>query len=367
MASNPSTLPLPDELADARWQDVMTRNPQADGQFVYAVRTTGIYCRATCPSRLPKRENVLFFANGEDARAAGYRACLRCTPDEASLSQRQADIITSACHYLAQAEETPTLQQLAARAGISPFHFHRLFKRITGLTPHAYAMALRHQRLQQQLPNAHTITHAILDAGYPSSSRFYAQAKQRLGMTASEHRAGAPRSVIHFAIAQCSLGAILLAQSQLGICAILLGDDPALLLKQLQDQFPKADLRGDEQAFEQQMAAVISLIDKPQQGLDLPLDIRGTAFQQRVWQALRDIPPGQTMSYAQLAAKIGQPSAVRAVARACAANALAVAIPCHRVIRQDGSLSGYRWGLARKQTLLQRERDASAEGRDDAE
>ena len=366
MASTSSSPELPDELADARWQDVMTRNPQADGQFVYAVRTTGIYCRATCPSRLPKRENVLFFANGEDARAAGYRACLRCTPDETSLSQRQADIITSACHYLAQAEETPTLQQLAERAGISPFHFHRLFKRITGLTPHAYAMALRHERLQQQLPVAPTITHAILDAGYQSSSRFYAQANQRLGMTASERRAGAPRSIIHFAIAQCSLGAILLAQSQLGICAILLGDDPALLLKQLQDQFPKADLRGDEQAFEQQMAAVISLIDQPQLGLDLPLDIRGTAFQQRVWQALRDIPPGQTMSYAELAARIGQPSAVRAVARACAANTLAVAIPCHRVIRQDGGLSGYRWGLERKQSLLQRERDAT-EGRDNAD
>ena len=366
MASISLTLPEHDALVDARWHDVMTRNPQADAQFVYAVRTTGIYCRASCPSRLPKRENVLFFANGQDARTAGYRPCLRCTPDEASPQQRQADMIAAACHFIAQAEEIPSLQQLADNAGISPFHFHRLFKRMTGLTPHAYAMALRHQRLQQQLSVAPTITHAIHDAGYQSSSRFYAQANQRLGMTPSQRRAGAPRTVIHFAIAQCSLGAILLAQSPLGICAILLGDDPAILLNQLQDQFPKADLRGDEQAFEQQMAAVISLIDQPQLGLALPLDIRGTAFQQRVWQALQDIPPGQTMSYAELAAKIGQPSAVRAVARACAANTLAVAIPCHRVIRQDGTLSGYRWGLARKQALLQRERDATSEEDADA-
>lgn len=342
---------------DPRWQQVLQRSPAADGRFVYAVRTTGIYCRASCPSRLPKPENVLFFADGQAARAAGFRPCLRCTPDQPSLGQRQAALIAQACQHIASTDVPPSLQALAAEAGISRYHFHRLFKNITGLTPHAYAMAIRHQKLQQQLTTAPSITDAIYDAGYQSSSRFYAESRHRLGMTPGHYRAGGSQTTIHFAIAQCSLGAILLAQSQLGICAIFLGDDPEALLQQLQDQFPHADLQGDEQVFEQKMAAVIAMIDNPRQGLDLPLDIRGTAFQQRVWQALRDIPPGQTMSYAELAAKIGQPSAARAVARACAANTLAVAVPCHRVIRQNGELSGYRWGLARKQALLEREED----------
>lgn len=342
---------------DPRWQLILQRSAAADGQFVYAVRTTGIYCRASCPSRQPKPENVIFFADGQAAQAAGFRPCLRCTPDQVSPRQRQADLIAQACQHISMLDRAPTLQALASEAGMSPYHFHRLFKKTTGLTPHAYAMAIRHQKLQQKLTTANSITDAIYDAGYQSSSSFYAESTQRLGMTPRNFRAGGSQAAIHFAIAQCSLGAILVAQSQLGICAILLGDDPALLLQQLQDQFPKADLQGDEQAFEQQMASVIALIDNPRQGLELPLDIRGTAFQQRVWQALRAIPPGQTMSYAELAAKIGQPSAVRAVARACAANTLAVAIPCHRVIRLNGELSGYRWGLARKQALLKREED----------
>ena len=342
---------------DPRWQQLVERSTAADGQFVYAVCTTGIYCRPSCPSRQPKPENVIFFADGQAASAAGFRPCLRCTPDQASPQQRQAELITQACQHIAMTDGTPSLQALAAEAGMSRYHFHRLFKKITSLTPRAYAMAVRHQKLQQTLPTAASITDAIYDAGYQSSSRFYAEATQRLGMTPSHFRAGGSQTTIHFAIAQCSLGAILVAQSQLGICAIFLGEDPATLLQQLQDQFPQADLQGDEQAFEQQMAAVIALIDNPRQGLELPLDIRGTAFQQRVWQALRDIPPGKTMSYGELAEKIGQPSAVRAVARACAANTLAVAIPCHRVIRQNGELSGYRWGLARKQALLAREED----------
>lgn len=340
---------------DPRWQLVLQRSTTADGRFVYAVRTTGIYCRASCPSRQPKPENVIFFADGLAAQAAGFRPCLRCTPDQASPQQRQADLIVKACQHISMLDGTPSLQALASEAGMSPYHFHRLFKKTTGLTPRAYAMAIRHQKLQQKLATATSITDAIYDAGYQSSSRFYAESTQRLGMTPRNFRAGGSQTSIYFAIGQCSLGAILVAQSQLGICAILLGDDPAILLQQLQDQFPQAELHGDEQAFEQQMATVIALIDNPRLGLELPLDIRGTAFQQRVWQALRDIPPGQTMSYAELAAKIGQPSAVRAVARACAANTLAVAIPCHRVIRQNGELSGYRWGLARKQALLKRE------------
>lgn len=344
-------------VQDPRWQDVLQRNPQADGRFVYAVKTTGIYCRASCPSRLPQARNVLFFADGQAASAAGFRPCLRCTPDQGSPQQRQAERIAAICQHIAGSDEMPRLETLAAMAGMSRYHFHRLFKSVTGLTPRGYAMALRQQKLRQQLPVAASITSAIYAAGYQSSSRFYAEAPQQLGMTASDFRAGGQKATIHFAIAQCSLGALLVAQSEIGICAIFLGDDPAVLLQQLQDQFPRATLLGGEPQFEQQMALVIGLIDDPRQGVQLPLDIRGTAFQQRVWQALRDIPPGKTMSYGELAASIGQPGAVRAVARACAANTLAVAIPCHRVIRQDGDISGYRWGVERKQALLRKEEE----------
>ena len=340
---------------DPRWQDVLQRNPDADERFVYGVASTGVYCRASCPARQPKPHNVHFFADCTAAEQAGYRPCLRCTPHQQSPRQRQAALIESACKRIAAAEQIPDLQLLADEAGMSRYHFHRLFKAATGLTPRGYAMAARQQRLQQQLGSAASITTAIYAAGYQSSSRFYAESAQLLGMTPRNYRAGGKQAVIHFAIGQCSLGAILVAQSDKGICAILLGEQPERLLQQLQDQFPQAQLIGADHDFEQQVALVIGLIDNPRQGLPLPLDIRGTAFQQRVWQALRDIPPGQTLSYSALAARIGSPSAVRAVAQACAANVLAVAIPCHRVVRQDGQLSGYRWGIARKQALLDKE------------
>lgn len=264
-------------------------------------------------------------------------------------------LITEACRILEQAEHAPNLQQLADRVGLSSFHFHRLFKQATGLTPKQYALAQREQRLRAALHDGNIVTAAIMDAGYQSNSRFYEKAHAVLGMNASHYRAGGAQTEIRFAIGECSLGSILVAQSQRGICAILLGDDPQTLLDDLQGRFPQASLIGGDDEFEQVVARVVGFVEAPRIGLDLPLDIRGTAFQQRVWQALRKIPPGSTASYTEIAKLIGAPTAMRAVASACAANALAVAIPCHRVVRNDGGLSGYRWGVARKRMLLDRE------------
>jgi AraC family transcriptional regulator, regulatory protein of adaptative response / methylated-DNA-[protein]-cysteine methyltransferase len=275
-----------------------------------------------------------------------------------TLSSQHTVLVTEACRIIEQAERVPNLQQLAERVGISSFHFHRLFKQATGLTPKQYALAQREQRLRAALRDGNNITHAIIDAGYQSNSRFYAKAHAVLGMNASHYRAGGAHTEIRFAIGECSLGSILVAQSPRGICAILLGNDPEALLHDLQDRFPQANLIGGDRDFEQVVARVVGLVETPSLGLDLPLDIRGTAFQQRVWQALRRIPPGSTASYTEIARLIGAPTAARAVASACAANALAVVIPCHRVVRNDGGLSGYRWGVARKRALLDREAHA---------
>ncbi|MCD2514444.1 bifunctional DNA-binding transcriptional regulator/O6-methylguanine-DNA methyltransferase Ada [Comamonas endophytica] len=350
----PSPLPSTSPYAtDAqRWQAVLARDARADGQFVYAVRTTGIYCQPSCPKRLPRRENVCFFDSPEAAEAAGFRASR--SPQKHSAAR--ADIVAAACRSIDMAETAPALEALAAQAGLSAFHFHRLFKAETGLTPKAYATAARARRLRAQLakPEA-SVTDAIYGAGFQSSSRFYETADQRLGMPARDYRDGGAGAEIRFAIGQCSLGAILVAQSRRGICAILLGDDAELLVRDLQDRFPKAELIGADRGFEQLVAQVVGLIEAPALGLQLPLDVRGTAFQERVWQALREVPPGSTVSYAELAARIGSPKAVRAVGSACGANPLAVAIPCHRVLRSDGDLSGYRWGIERKRALLLRE------------
>ncbi|WP_232346264.1 bifunctional DNA-binding transcriptional regulator/O6-methylguanine-DNA methyltransferase Ada [Cupriavidus sp. USMAA2-4] len=340
---------------DPRWAKVLARDPAADGEFVYAVRTTGIYCRPSSPSRLPRPENVEFFATAAEAEAAGYRASKRAEDDAAETGARHAAIVAAACRRIEAADTPPTLETLAAQAGLSLYHFHRIFKSLTGLTPKAFADAHRARRLRQRLGQAATVTEAIYDAGFQSNSRFYAASDGMLGMTASRWRAGGADMAIRFAIGQCSLGAILVAQSQRGVCAILLGDDPDALARELQDQFPKAELIGGDSGFEQLVARVVGFIEAPSIGLDLPLDLRGTAFQLRVWQALREIPPGTTASYAEIAARIGAPKAVRAVAQACAANHLAVAIPCHRVVRSDGALSGYRWGVERKRELIGRE------------
>jgi len=343
---------------DPRWQAVRSRDSSQDGNFVYAVRTTGVYCRPGCASRLAKPANVEFYDTCDGAEAAGYRPCRRCRPRHESGPVRQAALVAEACRLIEAAEELPTLDDLAERAGLSPFHFHRLFKSVTGLTPKAYGDAHRARRMRAELSSADSVTDAIYSAGFNSSGRFYAASDARLGMTPSAYRKGGANAEIRFAIAQCSLGAILVAQSERGICAILLGDDPDVLLRDLQDRFPNATLIGGDAGFEGLVATVVGFVEAPNLGFDLPLDVRGTAFQERVWQALRDIPAGETVSYSELAERIGAPGSARAVARACAANAIAVAIPCHRVVRNDGDLSGYRWGVERKRALLEREKRA---------
>jgi len=340
---------------DERWAAVVARAHEADGHFYYAVRSTGVYCRPSCPSRTPRRANVAFHATAQGAEVAGFRACLRCRPGAPPLAERQAEAVAQACRLIDAAEDEPDLASLAAACGMSRFHFHRVFKAHTGITPKAYAAARRAGRLQQGLAQAGSVTAAAYDAGFNSSGRFYAASSGVLGMTPRRYRTGGGGESIRFAVAQCSLGALLVAATDKGICCILLGDDPELLVRDLQDRFPKADLIGAEPAFERTVAQVVAFVEAPRIGLDLPLDVRGTAFQQRVWQALRQIPAGQTVGYAELAARLGMPQGARAIAGACAANPVAVAIPCHRVVRNDGSISGYRWGVERKQALLQRE------------
>jgi AraC family transcriptional regulator of adaptative response/methylated-DNA-[protein]-cysteine methyltransferase len=350
-------------INDSRWTSVAVRNAEADGTFYYSVRTTGVYCRPSCAARLARPENVQFHATCEEAEKAGFRPCKRCKPDQPSLVEQYAAKVTQACRIIEESETAPVLEGLAKRVGVSPYHFHRVFRQVTGLTPRQYAAAHREKKVRNELGYGGaggTITDAIFDAGYNSSSRFYEKSDQVLGMTPTRYRTGGVNAEIRFAIGECSLGSILVAHSDRGICAILLGDDPGKLARDLQDSFPHANLIGGDNDFERLVAKVVGFIEAPDIGLDLPLDIRGTAFQQRVWQALREIPVGETASYTDIAKRIGSPKAVRAVVQACAANALAVAIPCHRVVRNDGTLSGYRWGVERKRALL--EKEAEGEG-----
>ncbi|MEO7718002.1 MAG: bifunctional DNA-binding transcriptional regulator/O6-methylguanine-DNA methyltransferase Ada [Capsulimonas sp.] len=340
---------------EEKWEAVTRRDHDADGAFFYSVKSTGVYCRPSCASRLANRENVRFHTSGAEAEQSGFRPCKRCRPNEAALAQRHAAAVAEACRIIEASDEAPSLDALAEAAGVSRFHFHRLFKSVTGVTPKAYTDAHRARRVRDQIAQGTNISEAIYEAGYQSSSRFYETSNDRLGMTPTAFRSGGAGAAIRFAVGESSLGAILVAATEKGVCAILLGDDPNTLVQDLQDRFPKAQITGGDQEFETTIAQVIGLIESPTRGLDLPLDIRGTAFQQQVWQALREITPGSTASYADIAARIGRPKAVRAVAQACAANALAVAIPCHRVVRTDGALSGYRWGVERKRALLNRE------------
>ncbi|MBV8091873.1 MAG: bifunctional DNA-binding transcriptional regulator/O6-methylguanine-DNA methyltransferase Ada [Acetobacteraceae bacterium] len=343
-------------LDDQRWGAVVNRDPAADGLFFYGVVTTGVFCRPSCPARLPRRDNVRFFQTYEEASRAGFRPCLRCRPAGDSIAAGQAAAVARACRLIEQADTAPSVGDLAASAGLSRFHFHRLFKALTGVTPKAYAEAHRIGRVREGIRQSPTITEAIYGAGFGSNGRFYAVTNNRLGMTPRQFRAGGLGAAIRFAVGQCSLGGILVAATEKGVCAIMLGDDPNALVRELQDRFPAATLTGGDAAFERLVAQAVAMVESPGQSTSLPLDVRGTAFQEGVWQALREIPAGSTVSYSEIARRVGAPKAVRAVARACSANPVAVAIPCHRVVRTDGDVSGYRWGIDRKRALLAKER-----------
>jgi AraC family transcriptional regulator of adaptative response/methylated-DNA-[protein]-cysteine methyltransferase len=312
---------------DPRWAAIVARDVNADGMFYYAVKTTGVYCRPSCAARLARPENVRYYESGAEAEKDGFRPCKRCKPNQTSAVAQNANKIARACRLIEQSRKAPSLAQLAKFAGMSIYHFHRLFKSITGLTPKDYAAAHWNSRLRTSLRKSATVTDAIYSTGFNSSSRFYERADNALGMTPSQFRAGGNETDIYFAIGECSLGSILVAQSTRGVCSILIGDDPATLVCDLQVRFPKANLIGNDSEYEDVIAKVVGLIEAPGVGLDLPLDIRGTAFQQRVWKALQQIPPGSTATYSQIAETIGLPKAARSVARACATNMLAVAIP----------------------------------------
>jgi AraC family transcriptional regulator of adaptative response/methylated-DNA-[protein]-cysteine methyltransferase len=340
---------------DPRWARVVARDRTADGVFWYSVMTTGIYCRPACPSRTANPKNVRLHDTLDAAKATGFRPCKRCNPDGQSMDSENVAIVARACRLIEASEDQPSLTDLAAAVGRSASYFHRLFRAATGLTPKDYAAAHRAAKVRQGLEHGNSVTETIYEAGVNSSGRFYEKSTDMLGMTPTRYRAGGTNEEIRFAVGKSSLGAILVASSKQGVVSVLLGDDPEELVRDLQDRFPRAYLIGADREYEALVARVVGFVEAPGLGLDLPLDVRGTAFQQRVWQALREIPVGRTVSYADIAHRIGAPTAVRAVAGACAANRLAVAIPCHRVVRHDGALSGYAWGVDRKRMLLERE------------
>jgi AraC family transcriptional regulator, regulatory protein of adaptative response / methylated-DNA-[protein]-cysteine methyltransferase len=355
-AQTPTAAPAAVADLAERWSAVLSRDKQFDGEFVYAVRSTGVYCRPSCPSRPARRENVEFHDTTQRAQAAGFRACKRCQPDGASLEHRHNELITAACRAIEASEAGLALDELAAAAGLSAHHFHRIFKRVTGLTPKAYAKAVQGRRVHDALEGANSVTEAIYDAGFNSSGRFYESSASKLGMAPQQFRSGGVDQQIRYAVEPCALGVIIVAATPRGVCGIEFGDSAHALVERLRQRFPKADFTPGDPSFRAWVGRVLAYIEQPAGVLDLPLDIQGTVFQRRVWQALRDIPCGSTASYAEVAQAIGKPKAVRAVATACASNNVAVAVPCHRVVRSDGSLSGYRWGPERKAELLRRER-----------
>jgi AraC family transcriptional regulator of adaptative response/methylated-DNA-[protein]-cysteine methyltransferase len=342
--------------AEQCWQAVCARDAAQDGHFVFAVRSTGIYCRPNCPARRPKRENVSFYTDADTAAAAGFRPCLRCAPQGQSPAELLDTLVVAACEVLSNSEQALSLKQLAARIGLSSSHLARAFKARTGLTPKAWSDAQRRARLEQQLPTAGSVLDAALSAGYSGTRALY---QQPATLSPAQRRKQAVGEQLRYSIAPCPLGHLLLASSAKGICALLFGDDPAQLLGELQQRFAAAELHADNPGLGDRLRQVLTQISEPQRAAQLPLDIRGTAFQQQVWRALQQIPLGQTRNYAELAAQLG--SHPRAVARACASNPLGLLVPCHRVIASNGSLSGYRWGLARKAALLKGEADAQAQ------
>jgi AraC family transcriptional regulator, regulatory protein of adaptative response / methylated-DNA-[protein]-cysteine methyltransferase len=342
-------------MDNQRWQSVLQRDRAADGLFLYAVETTGVYCRPSCGARRALRKNVRFYASCDEAERSGFRPCKRCRPREAGVTESQTAAVIQACRQIDESLEAPTLAALARESGLSTFHFQRVFKALTGVTPKAFADARRSERVRKALKRSHSITEAIYEAGFNTSGRFYAESSNMFGMRPGTFRSGGRGETIRFAVGQCSLGSILVATTERGVCAILLGDDPEALVRELQDGFASARLIGGDAGFDRLVARVVGLVERPGNRADLPLEIRGTAFQKRVWDAIQAIPLGATRTYAQIAKEIGRPKAARAVARACGSNRIAVAIPCHRVVRTDGETSGYRWGIKTKQNLLARE------------
>jgi AraC family transcriptional regulator of adaptative response/methylated-DNA-[protein]-cysteine methyltransferase len=343
---------------EARWQAALRRDRACDGRFVFAVRSTGIYCRPSCPARRPHRDNVLFFADPAEAERAGFQACRRCRPGDALAPE--VAVAQQICRYIDEHRyERATLADLGAHVGFSPYHLQRLFKGVMGITPRQYAATRRLERFKEGIKDGDVVASALYGAGYRSSSQLYEQAPERLGMTPTTYRKGGTGMTITYTITQSRLGDLLLAATERGLCAVRFGESPASLERTLRREFPAATIRRDEAALQSWVDAVTNYLEGRQAQLDLPLDVQATAFQSRVYEALRAIPYGSTRSYSQVARAIGQPAAAREVGQACADNPVALVIPCHRVVRSDGGLGGYRWGAGRKRSLLEREAQAA--------
>jgi AraC family transcriptional regulator of adaptative response/methylated-DNA-[protein]-cysteine methyltransferase len=339
--------------SETQWRQVMARDARQDGRFVFAVRTTGIYCRPSCPSRRPRRDSVEFFADPQQAERAGYRACLRCKPTELSA---QARAIMRARQLLDEAEGVLTLAELSKGVGVSPFHLQRLFKRATGLSPREYQSARRMQQVKHGLRKGDDVTTALYDAGFGSPSRLYEKTSEQLGMTPGTYRRGGAGMTIQYGIVPSPLGRLLVAATSRGLCAVRFGESANDMERELRAEFSAAALHRDDSALQPYLQSLLASLRGENRTVDLPLDVRATAFQKKVWDVLRRIPRGETRSYSEVAHAIGDDKAVRAVARACASNPVAIVVPCHRVVRSDGELAGYRWGVERKQKLLERER-----------
>jgi AraC family transcriptional regulator, regulatory protein of adaptative response / methylated-DNA-[protein]-cysteine methyltransferase len=352
-----------DHLDETRWNGVLKKDAAQDGKYLFAVKTTGIYCRPSCPSRTPKRSNVSYFTSATFARAAGFRACLRCAPDGVSKREQQTQAVLAACRLIEQSESRLGLADLANKVGLSSRHFHRVFKDVTGVTPLDYFKARQIALIGKSVTSSKSVTDAIYDAGFSSSGRFYEATNAMLGMTPKAFKAGGAGQAIRVTVRESALGLVLVAATAKGICTIEFGDDASELTERVHKRFPSAVFLAEDAQFSGWVKSLVDHIELPKQALTLPLEIRGTVFQQQVWKALQEIPLGVTRSYGQVAESIGKPTAVRAVATACASNVLAVAIPCHRVVRGTGEISGYRWGIERKKKLLAAEAQAKPKGK----